>query len=260
MLTERTIRSYLRQSILLAKSLEDITGPIAGQKPLTTVGFGFCVRNRRLAQAILRLGSQHAYEGRMLLRSMIEIQINYDWIRIRERKFRANRFLKYHPVEKLKMFQDLSSVIQGAHYKNKLKKYTASCAKVRHLFRKQTKKGRFEWQKHWATAHSLPSRLMEVDKSRRVQYDPFLYYLYRWTSSAIHGGPQSLYETLETSWPLSAKPQPEIDPVAQIKGAFVILMVTIKSLAEDTKKIEEISFELARLQRAVPVLKLVQKA
>ena len=116
MSTEPTIFLNLKQCISLAKRLEAIVSPIANKKEITFVGFGFLVRNRRLAGAILQLGESHAYEGRMLLRSMIEIHINYSWIRLSSPKRRANRFLKFQSLEELMILKDVHTYMNPEEY------------------------------------------------------------------------------------------------------------------------------------------------
>ena len=135
MVKERTIRSYLKRSIILAHRLEAQASPIVNQKKVSLVGFGFLIRNRRLAQAILQLGKQHAYEGRMLIRSMIEIHINYSWIRLSNQERRANRFMKFEPLELLKIFKDIHTYMDPIQYRAGKKKHESERAKVRHLFR-----------------------------------------------------------------------------------------------------------------------------
>lgn len=144
MVTERKAHLCLRQGISLAEVLESRVSHSAHKKKITFVGFGFLVRNRRLAQAILRLGSQHAYEGRMLLRSMLEIKINYSWICIRDRERRANRFIKYQPLEQLKILKELSNFYDPREYQQKLTNFKNKRAKVRHLFRHRNKKNKIE--------------------------------------------------------------------------------------------------------------------
>lgn len=256
MVTERKARSCLHQSIALATMLESRVGPSARRTKLTFVGFGFLVRNRRLAQAILRLGSRHAYEGRMLLRSMLEIKINYSWIRIRDQERRANRFIKYHPLEQLKILKELSdNFYDPTEYQLKLKSFKAKRAKVRHLFGHRNEKGKMKWDRSWASPASLESRLRDVQKSETGKYDAFLYSLYRWTSSATHGGIHSFGEVLELGDPLQAKSQPESNPVAQIVGAFAILISTIRPLAIDAEELDSIEAELLRLEDVVSHLK-----
>lgn len=255
MVTEFSARSYLHQSIALAMILESRVSPLALRTKLTFVGFGFLIRNRRLAQAIFRLGCLHAYEGRMLLRSMLEIKINYSWIRIRNRERRANRFIKFHPLEQLKILKDLSDFYDPTEYQLKLKSFKTKRATVSHLFRHRNKKGKLEWDRSWASSASLESRLRDVLKSETGNYDAFLYSLYRWTSSAIHGGIHSFREVLESVDPPQAKSQPESNPVAQIVGAFAILISTIRALAMDAKELVSIEAQLQRLEAVLSRLK-----
>jgi hypothetical protein len=255
MVNERKARLCLRQSISLAEMLESRVSHSAHKKKITFVGFGFLVRNRRLAQAILQLGSQHAYEARMLLRSMLEIRINYSWICIRDRECRANRFIKYQPLEQLKILKELSDFYDPREYQQKLKNFKNKCAKVRHLFRHRNNKNKLKWDRSWASSVSLESRLRDVYRSKTGKYDMFLYSLYRWTSSAIHGSIHSFSEILELSRPLQAKSQPESNPVAQIVGAFSILISTIRSLAMDANEFDFIEVELLRLENKLSRMK-----
>jgi len=256
MVTERKVRLCLRQSISLAEMLESRVSHSAHKKKVTFVGFGFLVRNRRLAQAILRLGSQYAYEGRMLLRSMLEIQINYSWICIRKRERRANRFIKYQPLEQLRILKELSNFYDPEEYRQNLSKFEKLRAKTRHLFRNRNKKNKLKWDGSWASSASLESRLRDVYNSAPGQYDTFLYSLYRLTSSAIHGSIHSFSEVLEPNRPLKAKSQPESNPVAQLVGAFSILISTIRSLAMDASEFDFINGELLRLENELSQMKV----
>ena len=58
--------------------------------------------------------------------------------------------------------------------------------------------------------------LEEVLKSETGKYDSFLYALYRWFSSTVHGGPTSLDDVLEPDRPLRAKQHPESDPISHL--------------------------------------------
>ena len=258
MVTERKVRLCLCQSISLAETLESRVSHSAHKRKVTFVGFGFLVRNRRLAQAILRLGSQYAYEGRMLLRSMLEIQINYSWICIHGREHRANRFIKYQPLEQLRILKELSDFYDPEEYQQNLKKFKNMREKVRHLFRNRNKKNKLKWNRSWAASASLESRLRDVDKSETGKYDTFLYSLYRWTSSAIHGSIHSFSEVLEPGRPLKAKSQPESNPVAQLVGAFSILISTIRSLTMDANEYDFIKVELLRLETELSRMKVTR--
>lgn len=257
MATQRTIRSYIYRSIALSKRLESITGPKANRKKNILVGFGFLVRNRRLAQAVSQLSNQYAYEKRILIRSMVEIHITYAWIRLRNTENRANRFIKFIPLEKLKILKDLkaSGLITSDEYRIKLREYINRRTKVRHLFRNQINrgknKGKLKWDGNWASGASLESMLEEVLKSETGKYDSFLYTLYRWFSSTVHGGPISLDDVLEPDRPLRAKQHPESNPTSHLKGAFVVLLATIEALAKSSNTIKDLEPEISKLQSAL---------
>jgi len=233
--------------------LEAIVSPIANKKEITFVGFGFLVRNRRLAGAILQLGESHAYEGRMLLRSMIEIHINYSWIRLSSPKRRANRFLKFQSLEELMILKDVHTYMNPEEYQKGIYNHKSERAKVRHLFRNYNKNRRLQWDRTWASVNSVKDRLKEILDSKTGNSDGFIYTLYRWASSAIHGGPLSVDEVLETNGQLRAKFQPEANPLAQIAAAFMILFCTIKALAEDTGMLNSIEPELSKLERGLNI-------
>lgn len=261
MVTQRNIQSYLRRSIALSEKLEAIAGTKADQRKSTTVGFGFLVRNRRLAQAVSQLSSKYDYEKRMLIRSMVEIQINYTWIRLKNTEFRANRFIKFAPLETLRILEYLgnSGLMTQDEYLAKIREYRNKRAKVRYLFRNQIKRGKnkrkLKWDKNWASDTSLESRLEEVLKHKPGKYDSFLYALYRWFSSTVHGGPTSINDVLEPDKPLRAKLQPESKPTLHLIGAFAVLLATIEALAESSNTIKDIEPELSKLQSALNKLK-----
>lgn len=261
MVTQHTIRSYIHRSITLSKRLESITGHKANQRKSILVGFGFLVRNRRLAQAVSQLSSQYSYEKRILIRSMVEIHITYAWIRLKNRESRANRFIKFAPLEKLKILKDLepSGLMTQDEYRSKLREYINRRAKVRHLFRSRIKrgknKGKLKWDRNWASGASLESMLEEVLSSETGKYDSFLYALYRWFSSTVHGGPTSFEDVLEPDRPLRAKQHPESNPTSHLVGAFVVLLATIEALAKSSNTIKDLEPELSKLQSALNRLK-----
>ena len=247
--TYQTARSHLRRCIALAELLEDQIGIASRYKKSTIVGFGFLVRLRRLAEAVLELGKDHAYEAQILLRSMIEIHYNYKWILLFAKERRANRFMKFELLERLKISDSLSKAMDSNEYATESKKLKAMCAKVRHLFRQRNRKKKLVWANSWASVTSFENRLMQVLKSESGEPDKFLYGLYRYFSSTVHGGPISLREVLESSPTIRAKMQPESEPEKQIKGAFLILIDSIRTLAEDTSMIGNLEPELPKLEK-----------
>lgn len=174
-------------SIRLARKLEDTVNLIATNKKHTTIGYFTLVRNRRLAEGIDLLGQTHAYEGRILLRSMIEIHINYAWIRCRKPTLRANRFFRFHPLEQLAIIDGLmESTPSPELLKEEWRDLRRQRAATRHLFQYR-KKRRLRWADSCFRTTSLKSRLDEVLKLETpTKQSGFLYTLYRWTSSAVH--------------------------------------------------------------------------
>lgn len=217
------------------------------------VGYGLLVRNRRIAEAIATLGTRHAYEGRMLLRSMLEIQINYWWLRRGRTDSRARRFLRFDPLERLQITTDIQSAVSSTRLANAQARLVSSQAATRHLFRKADSKGKLKWDKHWASVSSLRDRFIEVSKAEgQSPNETFTYGLYRWASSAVHGGPFSLMEVLEAT-PLGAraKAQPESDSHAQLHAAAGTLATTVTLLAKDARMVRSLQPALGQLLRDI---------
>ena len=92
-----------------------------------------------------------------------------------------------------------------------------------------------QWARSWARVSSVEGRLREVRSAETPgQPDPFLYGLYAWISSAVHGGPNSVKEVLaKRGNSLVATRQPERNPTAQFKGAAIVLAYTGEAAVED---------------------------
>jgi hypothetical protein len=120
------------------------------------------------------------------------------------------------------------------------------------------------WAKHWARVSALSDRLIEVLKveatqSGKPQADSFLYGLYRWTSSAIHGGPVSLAETVRVGGPKPvARRQPEENPTSQLLGAGMMLLATTDRLTVDARWRRPYRSDLAALAKVMLALKQAQ--
>ena len=115
----------------------------------------------------------------------------------------------------------------------------------------RNKNNNFQWDRTWASIASLEGRLQEIIKTETGKYDGFLYTLYSWFSSALHGSPVSFSEVVELSQPLHAKLQPEKEPLSQVVASFVTLMFTIRALASDTGTFKAINPEFSKLERAL---------
>jgi hypothetical protein len=159
------------------------------------VAYGFLIRNRRVAEAIERLGETSAYEGRMLLRTMIEIMFNQAWIRLRAKHSRALRFAAFQPLELLRVQTSLHATLAPAEYQATKRNLERQRRDVRHLFRFRASNGMMRWAKSWASVSTVEARIQEVRAAEAPgNPDPFMYAMYSWISSAVHGGPHSVNE------------------------------------------------------------------
>lgn len=242
----------LRRVIRLARTLERQLQERRLSHKLF-VGFGLLVRNRRLAQAILRLGISHAYEARLQLRSMIELHINFEWIRTGRGGSRALRFMRYEPLERLSVTDDIASIFSPDKAEVVRKRFARERAAARHLFRIRRSSSKRIWARSWASVPVLRDRFLEVIRKEGCDpSDPFLYGTYRWFSSAVHGGPMSISEALEISGSgARARRQPELKPKAHIQAAAAILLADVAQLAKDAHLIKRLDPELSLLVSAL---------
>jgi hypothetical protein len=172
------------------------------------------------------------------MRSMLEIQINYAWIRLRNSHSRALRFRQYLPIDRLRLLEKAGTIFRASDYTARRRAFMAERRNVRHLFRFRDKNGKMQWAQSWASVSSVEARLAEVQKKEKPgsSPDPFLYGLYVSFSSATHGSPGSLIEVLDVvGGRLIPKRQPEVRPNAHQVGAFILLVWTIEAFAEDAR-------------------------
>jgi len=238
-----TAEQFLDAAIQVARTVEaDLPRrTLSRYKPF--LGFGFLVRQRRLAEAIRTLGTASAYEGRMLLRTMVEIYINYSWIRQDKGYSRAVRFIRFEPLERRQVLEDIKAVIPEQRAAASLHRFEQERRATRHLFRVlDPKRNRHKWAGSWATIPSLRDRYVELlrleaVKAKKPTSDVFTYGLYRWASSAVHGGPMSVSECITTTSSAGtvAKDQPERKPTAQLSSAATYLTATAEWLVHDAK-------------------------
>ncbi len=114
-----------------------------------------------------------------------------------------------------------------------------------------------QWARSWAEVSSVKDRLREVRSVETPdQFDPFLYGIYAWISSALHGGPNSLNEVLAKKRNSSvATRQPERNPTAQFKGAAIALAYTVEAAVEDLGLKQLLASQVEEYSRAVQALK-----
>jgi hypothetical protein len=162
---------------------------------------------------------------------------NHAWIRLRSKHSRALRFVSFQPLELLRVHGSLAASMSPAEYGKARKNLEKQRRAVRHLFRFRDGKGKMQWARSWAAVPLVNCRMAEVRSSEAPdQPDPFLYGLYSWISSAVHGGPNSINDMFHgLSGALVPKRHPERDPTAQFAGAAAALAHTLSCAAEDLK-------------------------
>lgn len=104
----------LKRTIRLARKLEKLGSQPSSKKLVTTVGYGFLVRARRLAMALETIPAQCAYEALILVRTMLEIFYDYSWIRLRRKHYRSVRFIRYQPIDMLKTLDVMPTAFSPA--------------------------------------------------------------------------------------------------------------------------------------------------
>ena len=247
----------LRQAIAAARMVEEVGLEKASQHPLEVVGLGFLVRHRRIARAIERLGRESAYESRILLRAMLETQINYAWIRLRQSRSRALRFVKYLAIDRLRLLEKSSTIFRPADYSERKAALEAERASVRHLFRFRNKKTKMQWARSWASVPSVEGRLIEVQKKVRPSEapDPFLYGMYIWFSAATHGSIDSLADPMVIVDGRLALKEPESKPNIHRVGAFILLAWTLEAFTEDAKLTRQCQPKMREFMKTVAELR-----
>lgn len=262
----RTKRSrphgLLRQALRLARTLERNASARSLRTPLLIAGYGFLVRNRRLAAAISQLGEPWAYEAGILVRTMLEMKINYSWIRLRSSHSRALRFCRYWPVEGLRLLEKAASIFRPDDYDDRKTLLEQKRRRVGRLFRFRDGKGKMRWARSWAQVDSVEARLAEVQKHQNpAAPDLFQYALYVGLSAAVHGSPLSLERVLRVQQgKLAPARQPESDPQRHVVGALVLLMWTIDTFAADAKLRRALQPNLRRVASAVTEFAAQRKA
>ncbi len=240
---------FLRRAIRLAKRIERTIPTPKLQNHKIFLGLGFLVRNRRLAEAILALGTVHAYEAGILMRSMLEIQINYAWIRKGRGLSRARRFMRFEPIERLQITTDIQDIFEPEKAAAILRRFRSERSDARHLFRRRDRAGRAFWAGTWATVPALRDRFIEIYNAEGgTDRYPFMYGLYRIQSSAAHGGPLSLSQVIRT---VGGRPravrQPESNPTAHMKAATATLITTSTRVARDAGIVRRLQPEIGRV-------------
>lgn len=227
----------LEDALELAQQVEAAVAPLTATRALPQFAFGTLVRTRRVAGALKRLGGEYGFEGRVLVRSLLELYFNYEWVHLKHTERRANRFLRFHPLEKLIVMADFPPESCGADYLQKVKRLRRDRAKVRYLFRRKGKQGKLYWERSWAEVNSIEVRMMQVQSVHLGQAqaaDRFMYMLFRWFSGVAHGSPQSFAEVLKrTAGGVCARTSEELYTDTSLSAATIALLVVLKRAARD---------------------------
>jgi hypothetical protein len=191
------------------------------------------------------------------MRTMLEIQINYAWMRLKNSYSRALRFHRFTPIEQLKLLKQMNTFLKQADHEQIRVRLEAERRQVSHLFRFRDRSNKMQWAKSWATVSSVEARLSEILSTERpgTQVDPFMYGMYISFSSATHGSPGSFNEVLRLNGDrLLAKEQPEAKPDVHRNGAAILLAWTIDAFTEDARLKRNLRASLRPLQQAMAEL------
>jgi hypothetical protein len=227
----RDNETLLPQAIEVAEGIEAILGARQRLTPPQIVAFGSLVRNKRLSQAIARIPEDLAYEALVLVRCLVETQVNLSWIRL-EPRTRAERFLKFEPLERLELIKEMPEFIPKGRARAVVGSLEAGRNATKSLFGKVSDRGELRWAKHWASVPSLRDRLAEIMAAERHNRVPFTYVVYRWGSSVVHGGPVSFASVIKMDRGCAgAVPQPLTNASSVFAGAALCLLMTASDAA-----------------------------
>lgn len=227
----------LRRGVEFAKDCEDVILKHRQQKPLGMLTYSTLIAQRRLAAGIERLGFDKSYEGRILLRSMIEHYYNLSWVRLKNADRRASRFVKFHALERLKLLEALPEDMRPPDYDRVVAYFRKRRTAYRNLFRETNQKtGVRYWVKSWATTPSFEGRVNEVQSVASAHADQilsFTYMLYRAFSGPTHGSAEHMMEIIRpTRLGFRPKDQPDRRPEATIASAAVFLLGTLSHASQ----------------------------
>lgn len=222
----------LRHAIEVAQQVEASFPNERRTSAIGRVAFGLLVRNRRFAQMLALIPEDLAYEALAVIRCMVELQVNLSWIRKDPVGERAERFLKFEPLERLDMIKEMPESVPPGTAKHIVESLEAEREVVKDLFAGVTANGRTRWAKHWAQGTTLRDRLNEIMTLEGLTKVPFTYVVYRWASSVVHGGPSSIASVLQNeAGVVGPTAQPLSDPTSVFAGAALSLLMTSSDAA-----------------------------
>jgi Family of unknown function (DUF5677) len=186
------------------------------------------------------------------VRTMLELYFNYAWIRLKRPHSRATRFLRFQPLERLRIAETLVrlSPVREQELAPHIARLRKRRTSLRYLFRSKDSKGKNRWARDWAGGRSLESRLQEVLAESRASgnsNDNFLYALYRWLSGVVHGNAQSFEDVLTVDvGGVRAKTNQELASGMEQDAASVSLLAVWSIAARDLRLPSEIRNEAQR--------------
>ena len=247
--------ALLNDATRFAAKCEQVILHAHQSRPAGAVAYMTLVAQRRFGEAVAILGQGGAYEARVILRSMLEHYFNLAWILLRSPHRRANRFLKFLALERLRVLESLSPEEQK-DYRANIQRLRKRRIRYRRLFRKtDVKSGKRYWEKSWAGSMSFEARVLEVstvETKGSFSKKPFMYTMYRWFSASTHGNVLHLHQLIRpTRYGGRPLDQPESFPWSVVAGAAVLVLGTTKQASRVLTFSNSMKEELSALDARV---------
>jgi hypothetical protein len=232
-------RRHLRRAIRLARRVEALrfTWNELSENPLALVTFEMLVQTRRLAEAIDQLGTAYSYEAQALARAMLETWVNARWIRLREPRRRAARFIKHEGIEGLRLLESVPEHDRPAASQHREREWRRWAGVARRAQRRSKRGGaghgstgsgsggrREQRLQDIAPAIQRDSDRPEIDAANRTT----LYFVYRVLSQPPHGSQLGLTPLLAVTrrGPVAAR-QPAKMPLLPVAHAAACVLTFI---------------------------------
>lgn len=249
MATYEDAHNLLAKAVAVCIRFEQLILGAHQRKPAGAVAYLTLVAERRLGASVAALKEEQAYEGRVLLRAMLEHYFNLAWILNRSPHRRANRFIKWLNLEKLRILESLPTAEQK-DYRPTIARLRKRRTTYRRLFRITDRRGRRVWSHSWSPV-SLAARVEEVCAAapHATGTRSFIYTLYKWLSSATHGNVLYLINLVEpTRYGIRPRAQPDSDPKSITAGAAMLLIGSIQEAGRVLTFSQSMKDELSELQ------------
>ena len=196
--SELQIRLVLTDSIKLARRIETTPRLVVGKDQHRILTLAFLSRARRLAQIVRGIPADLLPEAQPTVRSLFELATNLQWILLKDKRRRANRFIQFEPVENMRLYNENPESMSSAAFEEKAKENRKALRRVAHLFRIRTRKGKLIWAKSWGK-DNFRERLDEVlaDLDAVEGGKSSLVFQYKYYSGMAHGSVGQLGRLLQ---------------------------------------------------------------